>query len=55
MPYPDFFSLKPTLITNNHILNDITEGKIIKFTLNKETIHKEIKINNKRKTYTDKQ
>ena len=55
IPYPDFFSLKPVLITNNHVLNedDITEDKIIKFTVNNDTIHKEIKITNKRKAYTN--
>ena len=55
IPYPDFFILKPVLITNNHVLNkeDIAEGKIIKFTLNNEMIHKEILITNKRKIFTD--
>ena len=55
IPYPNFFSLKPVLITNNHVLNekDISEGKTIKITLNNETIHKEIEITNKRKIYTD--
>ena len=56
--YPDFFNLKPALITNNHVLGkeDIGEGKIIKFiltTLNNEKIHKEILITNKRKIFTD--
>ena len=55
IPYPDFFTLKPALITNYHVLNkeDISEGKVIRFTLNNEMIHKEIKITNKRKKYTD--
>ena len=56
--YPDFFNLKPALITNNHVLGkeDIGEGKIIKFiltTLNNEKIHKEILITNKRKIFTN--
>ena len=57
IPYPDFFCLKPALITNYHVLNkdDIAEDKIIKFTLNNESIHKELKITNKRKTYTDEE
>ena len=56
VPYPDFFNIKPALITNHHVLEekDISEGSIIKFTLNRDTIPKEIKITNKRKIYTNK-
>lgn len=56
IPYPDFFNLKPVLITNHHILeeNDIKEGSKIKFTLNKDSINKEIIINNKRKIFSNK-
>ena len=44
------------LITNNHVLNeqDILEGKVINISLNNEQIYKEIKIDSKRKKYTNK-
>ena len=44
------------LITNNHVLNeqDILEGKVINISLNNEQIFKEIKIDSKRKKYTNK-
>ena len=55
IPFPDFFNIKPVLMTNNHVLNkdDIAEGNIIEFTLNKEKIRKKIKITDKRKVYTN--
>ena len=57
IPYPDFFNIKAVLMTNNHILkkDDIAQGKIIKFTMNKEKTQEEIKINNKRKVYTNEE
>ena len=44
------------LITNNHVLNeqDIAAGKVINISLNNEQIFKEIKIDSKRKKYTNK-
>ena len=44
------------LITNNHVLNeqDIAAGKSINISLNNEQIFKEIKIDSKRKKYTNK-
>ena len=43
------------LITNNHVLNeqDIAAGKVINVSLNNEQIFKEIKIDSKRKKYTN--
>ena len=54
IPYPNELHKLPVLITCNHILNeeDIKPGKIIKLMLN-ETEHI-IKIDEKRKVYTDK-
>ena len=44
------------LITNNHVLNeeDISSGKKINFSLNKEKLHYEIEIDESRKIYTSK-
>ena len=55
IPYPNELHKLPVLITCNHILeeDDIEPGKIIKLILN-ETEHK-IKIDEKRKVYTDKE
>ena len=55
IPFPNFFNLKPVLITNNHVLEekDITKGNIIQFTLDDDKIQKEILITNKRRTYTN--
>ena len=55
IPYPDVFNIMPALITNNHVLSkeDIAEGNIIKFTLDKGTIQKEILITNERKIYSN--
>ena len=55
IPYPDFFNLKPVLITSQHVLeeNDLIEGKKIEFTLDHDKIKKEIIITNKRKVYSD--
>ena len=56
LPYPDYFNFKPVLITNYHILkeDDVSENKLIKFSLNKNTIQKEIKIDSKRKIFANK-
>jgi len=55
IPYPDYFHFMPVLITNYHILkeNDLAIGKKIKFTLNNNTINKEILINNQRKIFSN--
>ena len=55
IPFPDKFHLLPTLMTNNHVLdeNDIKEGKTIKFS--SEVRNYEIKIDNLRKCYTNKE
>ena len=44
------------LITNNHVLNikDLKLGNIIKLSLNNDNINYNIKINESRKTYTNK-
>ena len=56
IPFPDSFHLLPVLIKNNHVLDDnhIRLNKYIQFQLgDSENIHK-ILIDNKRKTYTNK-
>ena len=61
IPFTDFDNTDtkntvPVLITNYHVLSQdfLDENEIIEFTLNEDTIKKEIKITNKRKTYTNK-
>ena len=53
IPFPDKRHLLPTLITNNHVLNenDIEKGKKIKFS--SEVGNYEIEIDNLRKCYTN--
>ena len=55
IPFPDKFNLLPVLITNNHVLlkEDISKGKIIKFSINNEKQFFEISIDSSRKTYTN--
>jgi len=55
IPFPDKYNRLPVLITNNHVLEseDIVEGKIIKFSINNEKHKYEIKIDDKRKRYTN--
>ena len=56
IPFPDELNLLPVLITNNHVLeeNDITPGKKIKFSLNKNKYSFEILMDDIRRTYTNK-
>lgn len=56
IPYPDFITIKPVLITTNRVLeeDELMVGKKIHITLNKDTIKKEIIITDKRKVYTNK-
>ena len=53
-PFPNNYSLLPSLITNNHILNknDIIKGKKIRFFLNNNDHPYEIIIDDNRKTFT---
>ena len=55
IPFPDKYNRLPVLITNNHVLKgeDIVEGKTIEFSLNNEKQKYEIKIDDKRKRYTN--
>ena len=55
IPFPDKFNLLPVLITNSHVINknDISKGKLIKFSLNDEKKIFEISIDSSRKTYTN--
>jgi hypothetical protein len=55
IPFPDKFNQLPVLITNNHVIKeeDIKENNEIKFSLDNEEIHSEIKINDDRKVYTN--
>ena len=55
IPFPDKLNLLPTLITNNHVLNesDIEIGKIIKFS--SEEKEYQIEIDNHRRCYTNKE
>ena len=57
IPYPDFFNLKPVLITSYHVLkkDELDEGKEIKFTLNNNEVEKVITITDKRKVYLNKE
>ena len=56
IPFPDKLNLLPVLITNNHILeeNDITQGKIIEFSISNDKYFFRIVIDNLRKKYTNK-
>jgi len=53
--YPDEFRLLPTLITNNHVLNEkeLEINHTIKITLEDDTIEKNILIDKSRLTYTN--
>jgi len=55
IPFPDKYNRLPVLVTNNHVLKkeDITEGKIIRFSTNNEEHKFEIKIDENRKKYTN--
>ena len=55
IPFPDEFRLLPVFITCNHILDkkDIIPNKIINISMDDEQFEKKIKIEHKRKTYTD--
>ena len=55
IPFPDEFRLLPVFITCNHILDkkDIIPNKIINISMDDEQFEKKIKIEYKRKTYTD--
>ena len=55
IPFPDKYNRLPVLVTNNHVLkkDDITEGKIIRFSTNNEEHKFEIKIDENRKKYTN--
>ena len=52
IPFPDFCSLLPVLITNNHVLGDI-DGIEITISMKKKDPIK-LKIDKSRKKYTDK-
>jgi len=55
IPFPDKYNRLPVLVTNNHVLKkeDITEGKIIRFSTNNEEHKFKIKIDENRKKYTN--
>jgi len=55
IPFPDKYNRLPVLVTNNHVLKkeDITEGKINRFSTNNEEHKFEIKIDENRKKYTN--
>jgi len=55
LPFPNKDTKLPTLITNNHILeeSDIEVGKSIKFSINDEKKYFEIILDEKRKVYTN--
>ena len=57
IPFPDKNNLLPVLVTNNKILtkNDIMNNKIIKFSIKNDEKNIEIKMDNSRKTYSNKQ
>ena len=53
--YPDELHYLPVLITNNHVLNhkDIMSGNFIFLSMNNDSIHFNIYIDNSRKTFTN--
>ena len=55
IPFPDENNLLHVLITNNHILgeNDIEYNKVIEISINNEKEDRNIKIENKRRAYTN--
>ena len=55
IPFPDKCNLLKVLITNNHVINKdfFYSQKIIKFTVNNDKFHFQIKIDNSRKFYTN--
>ena len=57
IPFPDEFRLLPVLITCNHILKEenIKPNKIINISIDDDKWEKKIKIEPKRKTFTDKE
>ncbi len=57
IPYPDEFSLLPTLITNNHIINekDFNENKEIEISFNDGKETKKLITDTNRKFYTSEE
>ena len=57
IPFPDQFRFLPVLITCNHLLDkeNIKPNKIINISLEDDKWKKKIKIDSKRKTFTDKE
>jgi hypothetical protein len=56
IPFPDTLNPLPVLITCNHVLDkiNISQGKIINFSLNNDQISRSITINSSRKVLTNK-
>lgn len=55
IPFPDALNPLPVLITNNHVLDNISQGKKINFSLNNDQISHSITINSSRKALTNKE
>lgn len=56
IPFPDKYQRLPVLITNNHVLeeSDISLGNEINFSINNDSSHFNITIDNSRRVYTNK-
>ena len=57
IPFPNESNLLPVLFTNNHVLKqtDIENNKVIEISINNEKEDRNIKIDNKRRTFTNPQ
>ena len=55
IPFPDKYNRLPVLVTNNHVLNknNIMDGKTVKFSIKNDEFKFEIKLDVKRKRYTN--